>query len=117
MKEKCITYYFDSKLYNKIEIINNLRKECETQYFGKEPQIDIKLNEFGTYIATMIFMPKENKAMQIIKSSTKKIKQKNTQNNAKQKKEENKKCKSHQEKILTERRYGAYKQTGTFKPI
>ena len=117
MKEKCITYYFDSKLYNKIEIIDNLRKECETQYFGKEPRIDIKLNEFGTYIATMIFIQKENKGMQIIKNGSKKIKKINTLNKKKQRKVERKKVEARQKQILTERKYGAYKQTGTFKPI
>ena len=36
MKEKYITYYFDSNTYNKIQIIENLNKECEKQYFGKK---------------------------------------------------------------------------------
>lgn len=95
MKEKYITYYFDSNTYNKIQIIENLNKECETQYFGKKAQIDIQLNEFGTYIATLVFTPKENRITKISK--------------------QRKSAKSYL--AQPERKYGAYKQTGTFRPI
>lgn len=113
MKEKYITYYFDSNTYNKIQIIENLRKECETQYFGKEAQIDIQLNEFGTYIATLVFEPKENKITQLIKANDSKIKEKvHRITMIKKKRKSGKKYLSQ-----PERKYGAYKQTGTFRPI
>lgn len=105
MKEKCITYYFDSSTYDKNQILQDLQKECETQYFGKQAQIDISLNEFGTYIATLVFIPKENKVMGLIRNSIIKMR-------------ENKKKKQKKRYLMqTERKYGMYKSTGTFRPI
>lgn len=113
MKEKYITYYFDSNTYNKIQIIENLHKECETQYFGKEAQIDIQLNEFGTYIATLVFTPKENKITKLIKVNNSKIKEKDNRITKISKKRQTAKSYLAQ----SERKYGEYKQTGTFRPI
>ena len=99
---KTVQYFFDSKNFNQIEVINNLEKEREKEFENKEAKIDIALNDFGVYVATLTFEKKKkfvNREKEV-------------------KKQENKK-QSKYEKLINsqeERVYGKYKATKEFRP-
>lgn len=99
---KTVQYFFDSKNFNQIEVINNLEKEREKEFENKEAKIDIALNDFGVYVATLTF-----------------VKKKKFVNREKEvKKQENKKLSKYEKLINSqeERVYGKYKATKEFRP-
>ena len=99
---KTVQYFFDSKNFNQIEVINNLEKEREKEFENKEAKIDIALNDFGFYVATLTFEKKKkfvNREKEV-------------------KKQENKKLSKYEKLINSqeERVYGKYKATKEFRP-
>lgn len=98
---KVMQYFFDSRNFNQIEIINNLEKEREKEFENKKAKIDITLNDFGVYVATLTFEKKK-----IIN------------NENKVKKHENVKLSKYEMLINNkeQRIYGKYKTTKEFKP-
>lgn len=58
-KIKCIEYYFDSRLYNKEDVIENMKKEKMEFPKKKKSEVDIHLNEFGIYVAQLQFVNNE----------------------------------------------------------
>ena len=99
---KTVQYFFDSKNFNQIEVINNLEKEREKEFENKEAKIDIALNDFGVYVATLTFEKKKkfvNREKEV-------------------KKQENKKLSKYDKLINSqeERVYGKYKATKEFRP-
>ena len=54
MEQKNLIYYFSSDLYNENQIKEKMEKE-KKEYKKKNPQLEIYLNEFGTYVATLVF--------------------------------------------------------------
>lgn len=99
---KTVQYFFDSKNFNQIEVINNLEKEREKEFENKEAKIDIALNDFGVYVATLTFEKKKkfvNREKEV-------------------KKQENKKLSKYEKLINSqeERVYGKYKATKEFRP-
>lgn len=54
IKEKSVEYYFDSKLYNKNQVIENMRME-QLGFEKKRAEINVILNDYGIYIATLKF--------------------------------------------------------------
>ena len=99
---KTVQYFFDSKNFNQIEVINNLEKEREKEFENKEAKIDIALNDFGVYVATLTF-EKKKKFVNREKGV---------------KKQENKKLSKYEKLINSqeERVYGKYKATKEFRP-
>ena len=45
-REKCLKYYFDSKVYSHQEIQKNI-EETKKEFPKKEVKVDIQLNQFG----------------------------------------------------------------------
>ena len=99
---KTVQYFFDSINFNQIEILNTLEKERETEFENKKAKIDITLNEFGVYVATLTF--EKNKRF---------INQKDKLN-----KQKNKKISKYEKLINSqeERIYGRYKATKEYRP-
>lgn len=54
-KEKSVEYYFDSKKYNKTQVMQNMQKE-QMEFPKKQGNISITLNEYGIYIARLDFL-------------------------------------------------------------
>lgn len=105
-RKKCIEYYYDSQKYNEQEILENLTVETKEQFPKQEAEINIRLNPFGVYIATLIFPEKQKK---------RKLKQKEKSIN-----EERTKRKSYYEKkhkTKQKEQYGLYKNGGIFRPF
>ena len=100
---KCIQYFFDANKYNPNQVVEQVELERKQEFPKQEAKIEIKLNEFGVYVATLIF---ENSKRKFIKNLENKFK-----NN-------NKKVDRY-EKFIQEnsnRVYGKYKQTKEYKP-
>lgn len=91
-----VQYYFDSRIYNKIQIIETLEKE-KKEFPSQKIETQIEKNSYGIYIATLIFKDKKEKDKK--RKSIFKIK------NSKIKKESSKE----KSKMPS---YGQYKQTG-----
>lgn len=109
LNRKCIQYFFDSKKYNPTEVVKTIEKERIEQFPKEKAKIEIKLNEFGVYEATLIF----EKRKKMFKSSL--LKNNNIKENQKIK---NKKT-SRYEKLITQnsnREYGKYRETKTYRP-
>lgn len=108
-KLKTVQYFFDARTYSKNQIIENLQTQREQDFFNKTAKINISLNEFGVYVATLTFMPKEKHFLKVTKTSKKEKVLKNENKNDSKK--------SRYEKLIsTERKYGQYKETKTYKP-
>ena len=90
---KCIEYYFDSNEYNELEVLENMQKE-KLEFPKKEAQINISLNEYGIYVATLEFI--NNKIAVIKKIKNKKVKLK---------------------AVIETKVYGRYKETKKYSPI
>lgn len=106
-RKKCIEYYYDSQKYNEQEILENLTVETKEQFPKQEAEINIRLNPFGVYIATLIFPEKQAK---------RKIKQREKH----KKEKEIKSGLSYYEtkqKTKQKEQYGIYKNGGTFRPF
>ena len=94
-QEKCVEYYFDSKKYNKFEIIENMKQE-EIGFEKKKSEINITLNEYGIYVVKLKFI---NNKLSIIKNKTKN------------------RYKGYETYNGNNKIYGEYKTTKTFQPI
>lgn len=97
-KEKCVEYYFDSKEYNEIQVIENMKKE-EIGFEKKKSEINIVLNEYGIYVVKLKFTNKNK-----VRKKEKKIKVRKRYNGYE--------TYSGNNKI-----YGQYKATKTYQPI
>ncbi len=106
--KKYIQYFFDASQYRPEQVVDSIEKEKAEQFPKENVQIEIKLNDYGVYVATLIF--EKNKNFSIL-NLTKKINVKNQKNNSKKL--------SKYEKLVSQsghRVYGQYKQTKTYKP-
>ena len=56
--EKCVEYYFDSKKYDKFEVLENMKKE-QLEFERKKAKISVYLNDYGIYVATLKFINNE----------------------------------------------------------
>ena len=104
MNKKCIQYFFDSKKYNPTQVVETMKKERIEEFPNEKAKMEIKLNEFGVYEATLVF---EKKKKIFNMGLLKNIKSKN-----------NKKI-SRYEKLISQnsnRVYGKYRATKTYKP-
>lgn len=54
-KEKCIEYYFDSKKYNQIQIIEKMEKE-KLEFPKEQVEVKMYLNQHGIYVAQLVFL-------------------------------------------------------------
>ena len=101
---KCVQYFFDSKKYNPVEVVESMEQERIEQFPKEKARIEIKLNEFGVYEATLVFEKK------------KKIFNSNLLKNMKNRSD---KKISRYEKLVSQssnRVYGKYRETRTYKP-
>lgn len=104
-QERFVEYYFDSKEYNKFQVIENMKKE-QLGFEKKESEIIVTLNEYGIYIARLRFL--NNKLHYINnKNVIKKERKKELRHILQQRKEYN----------SNNRIYGKYKATKTYQPI
>ena len=68
---KCIQYFFDANKYNPNQVVEQVELERKQEFPKQEAKIEIKLNEFGVYVATLIF---ENSKRKFIKNLENKFK-------------------------------------------
>ena len=87
-EKKCIEYYFDSKKYNKKEILENIEKE-KKEFPKHQFDVNITLNKYGIYI---VRLECKNNKIALVKH--------------------NKKAKQNKVNV-----YGKYKETRTYAPI
>ena len=87
-EKKCIEYYFDSKQYNKKEILENIEKE-KSEFPKQKFDVNITLNKYGIYI---VRLECKNNKIAVIKRNRK----------------------TKQNKVTV---YGKYKKTKTYAPI
>lgn len=66
-EEKCIEYYFDSKKYNQIQIIENMEKE-KLEFPKERVELEIFLNQYGIYVVKLVF---PNNKISIIRDTIK----------------------------------------------
>lgn len=86
-EKKCIEYYFDSKQYNKKEILENI--EIEKKEFPKQQfNVNIALNKYGIYV---VRLECKNNKIAVLKNK-----------------------KNRKNKVTS---YGKYRETKTFSPI
>lgn len=130
MKNKHLEYYMDSKIFSENEVqksIDDTRKE----FPNKEIEVQVSLNKFGVYVITFTFKNKNNFIKNIfiklkMKKKTKLLLTENINTKKETKginqilsidKENSKKSKeqSRLEKYYG-KKYGAYKQTHTYRP-
>lgn len=100
-EEKCVEYYFDSRKYNELEIIENIKKE-EIGFEKKKSEINITLNEYGIYVVKLKFL---NNKISLIKS------------NRRTKEKDRKRYKGYETYNGNNKIYGNYKTTRTYQPI
>ena len=110
-REKCLKYYFDSKIYSNQEIEKNI-EETKKEFPKNDVKVDIQLNQFGVYVITFYFENKNtiwNKIKIYFRRKSKKpllLQEKN---------ENKSKTKNRLEKYYG-RQYGQYKETKTYRP-
>ena len=107
---KCVEYFFDSKQYNKLQVLENMKRE-QLEFEKKKAEINITLNEHGIYIAKLKFFKNELSVMnnKIIKMIVAKRKIKN----ASKLKKTYKGYETYSGKNAI---YGQYKATKTYQP-
>ena len=110
-KEKCVEYYFDSNQYNKDKVIENMEKK-QLEFEKRKSEIDIKLNEYGIYVAKLIFQNKEltvinNKIISKFINKSKIVKKSESKNT----------YKGYEMYNENNKIYGQYKKTKTYQPI
>ena len=93
-KTKCLEYYFDSRIYSSEELQQSI-DETKKQFPSKKVKVRIALNDFGVYIITFRFENKNNFFRNIKIKLMGRFKK---------------------QLLLSERTYGQYKPTKTYKP-
>lgn len=108
---KCVEYYFDSKEYNKFQVIENMKRE-ELEFEKKKAKISIKLNEYGIYVAQLKFL---NNQLSIINNEiiAKIVDKRKIKNKTKTRKT----YKGYETYNGNNKIYGQYKATRTYEPI
>lgn len=107
---KVLEYYFNSNKYNEFDIAQRLEEE-KKGFPDRIIEMELKLNEFGMYIAKLKFRRKENKAIKVIKQNKLLLMVKKYKNKPKAK------IKRIEKYNVQPKKYGQYKSTGTFKPF
>lgn len=104
-QEKFVEYYFDSREFNKFQVIENMKKE-QLGFEKKESEIIITLNKYGIYIARLRFL---NDKLSYINNKViiKRERKRELKHNSQEKKEYD----------ANNRIYGKYKETKTYQPI
>jgi len=104
-ENKCIEYYFDSKVYSMQEIKQNIQ-ENKKEFPNKIIESKILLNSYGVYVVTLYFKDKNN-MLRFIKNKSKKYIQKELAKSKEQ---------TRLEKYYGENRYGQYKSDRIYRP-
>lgn len=102
-ESKCLEFYLDSKDYGNKEIQEKI-EETKKEFPDKTTDVRIILNDFGMYVITINFKNKYDFLSGLKRTSKEqKIRRKKifTMSN---------------KKIKQDKKYGQYKQTGTFRP-
>lgn len=99
-RTKCLEYYLDSKIYTEEEIQNSI-DDTKKEFKNKQIDVKIKLNDYGVYIITFYIAKKITILSKII------IKFKKRRNEKLLLREAN----------ASNRKYGMYKPTRTYKPL
>ena len=100
---KCIQYFFDASKYNPNQVVEQVELEKKQEFPKQKAKIEVKLNEFGVYVATLIFEKPKRKYIKSLKMNFK---------------NKDKKVDRY-EKLISEnsnRVYGKYKETREYKP-
>ena len=125
MKNKHLEYYMDSKIFSKNEVQKSI-DDTKKEFPNKEIEVQVSLNKFGVYVITFTFKNKNSFIKNIfiklkLKRKNKlllseKVETKNVNQILNMKKEVKKdKEQSRLEKYYG-KKYGAYKQTHTYRP-
>lgn len=99
-KNKNLEYYLDSRIYSSKEVQKSI-EETKKEFPNKEIDVSISLNEFGMYIITFRFENKNTYFNKIKVKLWKKFREKTGSD-----KKEN----------HTQKSYGNYKTTKTYRP-
>lgn len=105
-KNKCLEYYFDSRIYGSKEIqqsIDSVKKD----FPNREVKASITLNKFGMYVITFEFENKNTYFNKIKIKFKKRFRKPLLLENGK---------KNKLEKYSEKNRYGQYKSTGKYRP-
>lgn len=110
-EEKCVEYFFDSKKYNKLQVLENMKKE-QLEFERKKAKINIYLNEYGIYVAKLRFL---NNELSLINNTIVKkvVEKKKIRNKTKIRKT----YKGYETYNGNNKTYGKYKTTKTYQPI
>ena len=97
---KHLQYYFDSKKYTDLEI-NQSIEETKNEFSKQIENVEVYLNEFGVYVATLYIHNKKKYFPKVINKINK-----------------NRTKKTRLEKYYGDNRYGKYKQSNkTYLPF
>ena len=110
-RTKYLEYYMDSKIYSKDEVEKSI-DETKKEFPKKEIDVQVHLNNFGVYIITFIFKNKNSFIKLRLKKKNKLLLAENTKKDKKPKEDKmQKRFEKYSNKI-----YGQYKATHTYKP-
>ena len=104
-QNKYIVYYFDSKSFNKFQVLQNMEEEAIREFPNQKAEIRVKLNEFGVYIATLVFSKKKPENVYLV-----------NKNSFFSKKKKSKKVSRYEDLISRNNVYGKYKETKNYRP-
>ena len=140
--QKCLEYYFDSRKYSKIDVMNCIQKE-KLEYPDKEINMQLHLNEWGIYVIKAQFIDKkeqkerEYRRKKEIQQAKREVEQAQKKEKLEKKVLEQKPIKTKKQKIKERKmnqiikmqkreqekpkekekpKYGQYKSTGTYRP-
>lgn len=105
VENKCLEYYFDSKVYSIQEIKQNIQ-ENKKEFPNKTVETKISLNSYGVYVVTLYFKDKNN-ILRFIKNKNNKHLQKESAKSKEQRR---------LEKYYGKNRYGQYKSDRIYRP-
>lgn len=108
-KEKCVEYYFDSREYNKTQVIKNIERE-QLEFEKKKSEINISLNEYGIYVVRLKFL---NNELSVVRNKLMKKLENENRHILKVKKT----YKGYGTYDGDDKVYGQYKTTKTYQPI
>ena len=110
MKQKCLEYYMDSKIYTTEQVQTSI-DETKKEFANKEVYSEVSLNEFGVYVITFYFESK-NTIWNRIRIF---FKRKDNKKLLLERETKQDKTKSRLEKYYGNT-YGKYKETKTYRP-
>ena len=120
-QNKYIEYYFDSKSYNKFQVLQNMEEEVSKEFPNQKAEINLKLNEFGVYVATLVFNNKKHGNVCFVNKDKSRALDDGRKENSNvlsrhRKNNRNKKVSRYEAVIRENKVYGKYRETGNFRP-